>query len=244
MHMALVKRLINDQAFPDSARRFLTTHWGAFLLGSIAPDARVSSGVKRVSTHFFEYGEDINPPAVTAMLNRYPELTRRVLTNEERIAFVAGYAGHLMMDQVWYTDMLRPHFEHSEWADRKTKFVVLHYLLAALDQRDYPLLPRQYYYEQLCAATPLRWLPFMSDAGLIEWRNLLTAQLAPEGDNQTCTILGERIGLSGADLASQITSADAMQRSTWANIPRDSLNKAEEAMYEGVRETVITYLSV
>ena len=40
MHMALAERLIADPVLPAGLRDLLVSNWGAFLLGSIAPDAR------------------------------------------------------------------------------------------------------------------------------------------------------------------------------------------------------------
>src|SRR5260221_4240641 len=101
MHMALAKRLLADGTFPEPARKFLAANWGPFLLGSVAPDARVSSGMDRAATHFFEYAPIIDPPPVQAMLARHPELVRSAILDDEQAAFVAGYAGHLSMDEVW-----------------------------------------------------------------------------------------------------------------------------------------------
>src|SRR6266436_5852158 len=74
MHMALAERLITDPVLPAGVRDLLVSNWGAFLLGSIAPDARVSSGIDRVGTHFFEYVPHIDPSAVQVMMMRHPEL--------------------------------------------------------------------------------------------------------------------------------------------------------------------------
>ena len=62
MHMALARRLIADPSLPTTIRDLVQSAWGAFLLGSIAPDARISSGLDRANTHFFEYQPVIDPP--------------------------------------------------------------------------------------------------------------------------------------------------------------------------------------
>src|SRR5258708_32907601 len=136
MHMALAERLIHDPELPEPEHALLRASWGAFVLGSIAPDARVSSGMERGSTHFFEYQPKVDPPAVTAMLQRHAELQRAAISDETRAAFIAGYAAHLAMDEIWCTDLLFPMFIHGgDWGDRTTKFLVLHALLAYLDRR-------------------------------------------------------------------------------------------------------------
>jgi hypothetical protein len=74
MHMALAHRMSIDPLVPTDIRSALQSHWGAFLLGQIAPDARVSSGLQRAQTHFFDYGPVIDPPATRAMLTKHPDL--------------------------------------------------------------------------------------------------------------------------------------------------------------------------
>src|SRR5438876_11109177 len=115
MHIAFAQRMIADPIVPDSVRATLHADWGAFLLGSIAPDARVSSGIERANTHFFEYQPVVEPSAISAMFSRFPELTHPALSDATHAAFVAGYAGHLVMDQVWCTDFLFPVFYNGTW---------------------------------------------------------------------------------------------------------------------------------
>src|SRR5258708_27250290 len=136
MHMALAERLIADPVLPAGVRDFLVSNWGAFLLGSIAPDARVSSGIDRVGTHFFEYVPHIDPSAVQVMMTRHPELTRAALTEDAQRAFIAGYVAHLTMDQIWCTELLFPVFIEGKWGERAAKNLALHLLLSHTDQRD------------------------------------------------------------------------------------------------------------
>ena len=84
MHLAFAKRLISDKTLPGSAHALLEASWGAFLLGSIAPDARVSSGLERSQTHFFEYLPKIDPPPVDVMLTRHAELKRSAIADDLR----------------------------------------------------------------------------------------------------------------------------------------------------------------
>jgi hypothetical protein len=242
MHMALARRLLADPALPTSAREFLSAHWGAFLLGSIAPDARVTGGVDRVSTHFFDYTPIIDPPPAKAMISQHPDLMRSVINNDAQTAFVAGYLGHLSMDEVWSTALLMPHFLHGgDWADKRTKFLVLHLLLADLDQRDIQFLPADYY-DSLMQPAPHRWLPFMPDENLRIWRDTIAAQIAPNGYSRTNEILGQRVGLPESEITALLADQAEMDRLTWANVPRDMLAQVEEMMYAAVYATVIAYL--
>lgn len=238
MHMALAQRLSHDPDLPENVRRLLAPAWGAFLLGSIAPDARLSSGIERADTHFFRYGPVIDPPAVTAMLKRYGNLRRESITDETRAAFVAGYAAHLAMDETWCVRLLFPYFMLETLPDRMRLF---HMLIGYLDRRDRAQIPADYY-PLLRDAAPYEWLPFVEDAALIAWRNRVAAQLAPGGESQTMAILSKMIGLKAEELAAAIDSKRQM-RTVWEHISPENVARIEAIMYRVVRETLTAYVS-
>jgi hypothetical protein len=245
MHMALVNRLIDDASLPAATRTLLRSAWGAFLLGSVAPDARVSSGINRVDTHFFEYTPTIDPPPASAMLHRHPNLRYSKLIEQNdttRLAFVAGYAGHLAMDEIWCVDMLFPHFIHRNgWQGQASAMLALHVLLSYMDERDLKQLPAGEH-GHLISAEPHHWLPFMPDDALRGWRDIVAAQLPPAGTSRTLEILGKRIGMSVEEMTKVLTSETQMDEIVWSNIPAERLAAAEEAMYVAVQRTVIAYL--
>ncbi len=242
MHMALAERLLTDPVLPQAVHDFLAENWGPFLLGSIAPDARVSSGLDRVSTHFFEYLPKIEPPAVSAMLSKHSELRRQQVNDAARAAFIAGYLAHLAMDQVWCTDLLFPNFFYSEWADNSTKLLVLHVLLSYLDRRDRQLLPDSHY-NLLSTASPNGWLPFIDDDALVVWRDTIASQLAPDAQSLTIDILAKRVKMAAADLAAIVDNEARMDELAWHNVPPDKVAVVEQTMYNACRDTVIAYLS-
>jgi hypothetical protein len=241
MHMALAELLIADFTLPRAVCDLLSANWGAFLFGGIAPDARVSSGLQRADTHFFEYGPKVEPPVPT-MLERFPQLERHAISEHEQAAFVAGYTAHLAMDAVWCTDLLFPVFVDSDWGTQATKFLVLHLLLAYLDRRDRALLPGRHY-DQLANTTPHHWLPFIDDASLVVWRDTIASQLAPGAASQTVAILSQRLNRDPAEIQSMLDDEAEMQRLTWANVPMAKLHHTEEAMYHACFETISAYLS-
>jgi hypothetical protein len=238
MHMALAERLIVDPVLPGPVRDLLRTAWGAFLLGSIAPDARVSSGISRVETHFFEYGPVIDPPPAAWMLAIHPGLRRTAIQDSTRAAFVAGYVAHLAMDEVWCTDLLFPDFVQNEWGPQAARHLALHVLLGHLDERDRLKLPSNHY-SHLASARPNRWLPFMSDVALTGWRDLIAAQIAPGAASQTLDILGKRIGKAGSELAAMVNSE--VGELVWSNVPLAHVTAVEEAMYVATRAAIIAY---
>jgi hypothetical protein len=238
MHMALAQRLVRDPDLPENVRSLLAPARGAFLLGSIAPDARLSSGVERADTHFFRYGPAVDPPAVTAMLRRYGGLRREAITDETRAAFVAGYTAHLAMDETWCVRLLFPYFMLEALPDRMRLF---HMLIGYLDRRDRAQIPAGYY-PLLRDAAPQGWLPFIDDAALIAWRDKVAVQLAPGGESQTMAILGKVIGMKAGELGAAIDSETQM-RALWEHISPQKVAHIETIMYSVVRETLTAYLS-
>jgi hypothetical protein len=161
------------------------------------------------------------------------------LSDAAQRAFVAGYAAHLAMDAVWFVQML-PHFSR-DWAPRAQRNILLHMLLAHLDARDRACLAARDY-PALKSAAPKAWLPFISDADLSAWRDLIADQLAPEAHSRTLEILGSRILMSAAQM--QAFLADEAQMGVlWQNIPPNLIATVESAMYVGVRQTVNAYFA-
>jgi Zinc dependent phospholipase C len=240
MHLAFAQRMAADNALPMDVQTLIQTEPGAFLLGNIAPDARVSSGIRRADTHFFEYMPKVDPSPVTTMLTRFPELCRSVVTSPAFAAFLMGYTAHLAMDLVWCEQLLFPQFMHG-WPDDTLSFHMLHMLLAHLDERDYQLLNRAVQYPALAQATPDNWLPFMPDSALIDWRDLIAEQVAPTGKSLTTTILGQRIKMNGSEMQAFLDDPAKMDASLWHNLPRAIVEQVEAAMNSQARETMISY---
>ncbi|PJF36036.1 MAG: hypothetical protein CUN49_07520 [Candidatus Thermofonsia Clade 1 bacterium] len=239
MHIALADRLIADPELSPTARAVLEQAWGAFLLGSIAPDARVSSGLARSQTHFFDYGTLLDMSPACKLLRAFPRLRYSALSDPAQRAFVAGYAAHLAMDATWFVEML-PHFSR-DWASATRRSVLLHALLGHLDARDRACLAEGDY-SALKNAVPRAWLPFISDADLCVWRDLIADQLAPRAPSRTLEILGSRICMSAAQLQALLANETEM-RLLWQNIPPSLIASVEVAMHASVRQTVNAYFA-
>lgn len=238
MHMAVAHRLREDEHVTGAAREQIGAHWGAFLLGNIAADARVSSGLQRRDTHFFDYQPVLKPSPHTVMLAAHPELRVSAVNSPAQAVFVAGYCAHLAMDEVWCTDVLYPLFD--DWGSPRQRFEMLHMLLGALDERDYLALPRSDF-DPLFRSQPDNWLPFMSDADLVGWRNVIAEQIAPGASSRTFEIFSARIQRTASDLADFIHDAEQMQRGLWANVPRQAIEQIEAKMYTHARHVMVDY---
>lgn len=248
MHMAVAHRLICDHEIPIPLRDFVQAAWGAFLCGTIAPDARVSSGIARVNTHFFEYEPVVDPPAIAAMFKIYPALRYSALMAQSdhtngvsHAAFIAGYVTHLAMDELWSIELLFPYF-FAEWGTKQSRFLMLHMLLGYLDQRDRRTLPDSDYLA-LARATPHDWLPFIPDIDLSMWQDIIAKQLAPGAASQTLQILGQRIAMSGEQMAAFINDPVRMNDELWQNVPPEAVAKVEEDMYRAARLALVSYFN-
>jgi hypothetical protein len=244
MHLISGQHLLADPALDESYRSLLTAHRGAFLLGNIAPDVRVSGGIARFMTHFYQCHSPYVPSAWEVMLGDYPALRRN--GNDQaaaQIAFVAGYVAHLAMDVVFCRDVVYPYLVAVEDPLAHVQARLrLHWLLAWLDARDYAGLPGGLG-PVLQAAQPHDWLPFVPDAALAEWRDMVADQLPPEGRSLTFDILGGRVQLSASEMAAVVEAPARMQADVWAYIPPDVVIQTEQAMYEQARLDMACYLA-
>lgn len=238
--MQVAARLLADEAVPLAQRRFLAGETGAFLLGNVAADARVSSGLRREHTHFYSYDAPITEHPWRVLFRTHPGLT--TTTDPAHRAFLAGYVAHLTMDEVWALEMARPHFHDRDWVSPAHRFLFLHIILSYMDARDYRLLPAGQR-DALLGARPSAWLPFMSDTDLANWRDYIGGQLPPGGTSQTLDIFAQRVNLTAQHLRDILTSETRMHEGLWQYIGRDVLARVEANMYRAARHELGIYLT-
>lgn len=242
-HLARAQQLLAEHSLPQDTEDFLKRYWGAFLLGSIAPDAHhavPSLKVSRTTTHFFDYGPVVDPPAEKLLLEQNPELRLDNLETAEHAAFVAGYLGHLAMDEVWAVEVVH-RFATGSWSDRPRRHFAFTTLLALMDRRDLALLPPDYHI-LLQSATPHGWLAFLPDAALIEWRDRIAAQLAPEGVPETLPILARTIYSGYDDLVDMLGRPQRLQAELWAHFPQAEATAKEAIAYAHMQRVIMDYL--
>lgn len=239
-HLETAQRLLRDTQIPQPARELLEAEKSAFLLGNVAADARVDSGLMRGDTHFYVYDQPITQHPWRVMLERHPTL--KAVSSAPQQAFLAGYVAHLCMDEIWSLHMLRPYFVEGQWGTQHSRYFMLHILLIYMDERDYHRL-EDWQRGSLFAAQPMLWTPFMSDAVLRRWRDFIAEQLPPEGESQTLRIFGQRIDRRPEDFREILDSPDAMLSGLWTHIPPALLQEIEAKMYAFAREQMILYLT-
>ncbi len=211
----------------------------AFLLGSIAADARVSGGLTRESTHFFDYTLPIDVHPWRIMMTRYPRLA--CPSSAAQRAFLAGYVAHLCMDEIWSLQMVHPYFDDGDWLDRRRRFLMLHIILIHMDERDYRLLA-DWQCDSLCAAQPRAWAPFLGDEALCDWRDFIGQQMPPCGTSQTLSVLGQRVGMRPHELRAILDDSARMESDLWRYVPVEHLSKVEAEMYDHARAQMARFL--
>lgn len=241
-HLKIAQDLLGDAALPPLYRDLLLRQRPAFQLGSIVADARVASGDGREVTHFYAYGQPMTERPWRAMLRLHPQL--RSAEDEAHLAFLAGYVAHLAADEAWALKMVRPHFWGREWhgVERRDKFFALHLILTVLDERDERAL-EDWQAGSLRNCEPRGWLPFMSDAILSQWRDLVAGQLDPAGDSLTLEIFGQRLGMDPALVREALDDPAAMRRRLWRFVPQSLLSEVTRLCYVFTRDQLAVYLT-
>ncbi|MBL8147773.1 MAG: hypothetical protein JNL34_15450 [Anaerolineae bacterium] len=238
-HLASAQRLLDDEGWSAPGRAFLHAHASAFLLGSIAADGHACSALRREDTHFYTYDRPITTPPSAIMLTRYPALVAPDSAGQR--AFVAGYIGHLALDEAWTERVTRPYFIEPAWGSSAERLLMLNVLLAGMDERDRHLL-RPNLMAALPGAVPAKWLPFLPDAALIAWRDQVASQLEPGAPSQTLPIVSARTATTVEALRELIHSDEAQNTRLWAHVPRIVVEATEAHMQDYARDLVGNYL--
>src|SRR5687768_6352859 len=239
-HLLTAAQFLADERIPAAIRAALDAERGAFLLGNIAADARVSSNLNRENTHFYMFTDSIVESPWRVMLDKYPVLAHP--TTAAQRAFLAGYVAHLVMDEIWLLDVVRPNFVECEWGQGRQRFLMLNVLLIRMDERDYALLPA-WERSALLSAQPSGWVPFVTDDDLRGWRDLVGRQLPPVGSSETLAIIGGRLERTPDDLRAMLDDPAFLERELWANVPPDAVATAEARMVEQARLQMLEYLN-
>lgn len=242
-HLIKARALLDDSSVSDRVKQFLREQWGAFLLGNIVPDAHhmvPSREVQRVTTHFFDYGPVVDPPAGQVMLTRFPELKNKSISDPQQMAFVAGYLAHLAVDEVWAVEVVY-RFIAGNWLERRRRHFAFTTLLALMDGRDYSQISHDYHHT-LSTTTPQDWLPFLPDYAIIAWRDRIAAQIKPGGQPETLHILGRTVYSGYEDLLDMINQPERLESELWRYFPQSLAAEKEQLAYDHMRTVIENYL--
>ncbi len=241
-HLRIAQSLLVDESLSPLYRELMRRQRPAFQLGSIVADARVASGVGREVTHFYSYGSYICEHPWRRMLRLHPSLT--AVHDEVQLAFLAGYVAHLATDEAWGLKLVRPQIWGREWLgfEQRDKLFALHLILTVMDERDERQL-ESWQAASLARGEPDDWLPFMSDAVLRGWRDLVADQLMPGGESKTLEIFAKRLQCDPAIIRAALDDPAEMEGCLWSQLPRSLLAEVERACYAYTRDQLAVYLT-
>ena len=241
-HLRIAQCLLQDERLSPASRALLRAQLPAFQLGGIVADARVSTGMGREETHFYAYGVPISERPWRRMLRLHPSLHEP--RDPAHLAFLAGYVAHLACDEAWALKMVRPRFWGRDWpgVPRRDKFLSLHLILTVMDERDERLLA-PWQAESLARCLPRQWLPFLPDAVLCGWRDLVAEQICPGGQSKTLEIFGKRLRRDPAEIRATLDDEARMRQALWRYVSRPVLAQVERQVYAFTRDQLAVYMS-
>lgn len=169
-HMSVARELANIEPNP-----VIEADRGAFYLGSTGPDMRILSRADRISSHYFDLDCLEEQNSVESFFRVHGDLRDARKLENPTAAFVAGYLTHLMIDEVWITDIYRPFFgpESTLGGDARANVLdrVLQYDMDLQRRMDRPAMEE--IREQL-VATPLAvHVAFLENEILVRWRDVV-----------------------------------------------------------------------
>jgi hypothetical protein len=235
-HLVIANDVLADPALPPVAREVLATQRGAFLFGTIAPDVQTVSGQTREATHFFTLPLTDARPAHQLLFADHPALAHVDSLPPAQAAFIAGYASHLALDELWIAQVFSPYFgPEAEWGTFRERLLIHNVLRTWLDQRDQSRLGDDVR-ETLAQVEPHGWLPFVSDLHLSLWRDEITAELAPGATIRTAEVFAERLRVPPAEIHRILESPDELQRRVLVHVPAGCVDRFyADARTESVR---------
>ena len=227
MHLHIAEQ-INQHAQLDGNGRLhksLMAQWPAFYLGSVAPDVNAISTISRSGSHFYKMPPAQDETAYGTMLKQFPNLADVATLPAAQAICVAAYSAHLMLDLIWLREVVHPYFFlPKDLGDRQQRELTHFILLTYLDKIALNALPETAV-STLATAQPNEWLPFVDDAILVEWRDMLVAQLQPGASIKTVEIYAGRLGMSPAQFAANLQDASWMQDQVFNKIPVDNVQQ-------------------
>jgi hypothetical protein len=222
---------------------------GAFFLGIISPDVRAVSGQAREVTHFYDIPPRVSTPAHEAMLNAWPELRQAPTQGRDRATFVAGYMSHLIMDETWLETIVMPglFIDGQGWGTKHPHWRVYSLLMTYLEYQAEARLKvaaaEVGTMQQITAASPAGWLPFVEDRHLVMWRDHVVEMIVGDGARRTSHAFARSLGLSEDEIEAIVTSEERMAGEIHPVISRELLQHFGTETELRTREMILGYLA-
>jgi Zinc dependent phospholipase C len=244
MHLHIAEQIYQLAAANGNGRlqTCLSAEWPAFYLGSVAPDVNAISDIPRAGTHFYEVPPPREAMAYPTMLAQYPQLKNLSTMPAGQAVCVAAYSTHLMLDLIWLREVVYPFFYLPKALGSRQERRLIHFiLLTYLDKIALDALP-QTAVSTLAAANSRQWLPFIDDAVLNQWRDMLVAQLEPGAPVKTAEIYAERLGMTVTEFSTNLLNPRWMQTQLFDKIAVDKVQAILQTAVPQSLELTINYL--
>lgn len=247
MHLQIAEQInksLRDQAGQTgNLLALLESEWPAFYLGSVAPDYQTLCGVPREVTHFYGLPPAPDNQAYPRMMGRYPILAQANGLPAGQAVFVAAYAAHLMLDLIWFRQIVVPEFYNApQLGDVRQRHLLHLILLSYLDKLAFETLPDTAG-DTLACAQPAGWLPFAADENLTDWRDFLVSQLRPAGRSQTTAIYAGRLRMTTEEFAAKLEDGAWLKQNLFAQIPVTAVQEIFAAAVPASIQLINSYLS-
>ncbi len=226
MHLQIAENILSLLQNTHNGRlsTLLQQQWSAFYLGSVAPDFQSICHIPRENTHFYGFPPDMSHPAYEVMLEKNQGLADSHRLKPEQAVFTAAYLAHLLLDLIWFEEVVVPLFVQREWAERHQRRLGHFILLTYLDQLALASLPTTAV-SILATAHPNEWLPFAQDNDLVRWRDMLTAQLHPGAAIQTVEIYAERLKMTPGQFSTHLHDPTWMHQQLFVHVPLEQVQQ-------------------
>lgn len=225
-HLSVAKELVRHPALSRAGGALLQGHFGAFLLGSTAPDVQTISGQTRSSTHFFDFPVHKQQTAPwLALLEQNRHLADVHHLRNVQAAFLSGYLCHLLADWMWIRQIFIPFFGmKSEWSSFGERLYLHNVLRSYLEVELLPGLANGIS-TALQQVMPSGWLPAVADDDLLRWRDFISNQLQPGAAIKTIDVFAARQGIAPEAYYQILQSEERMERDIFAHVSRERLRE-------------------
>ena len=177
------------------------------------------------------------------MMARYPQLANANSLAADQAVFIAAYSAHLMLDLIWFRQIVVPMFyDAPQLGDVRQRHFLHLILLSYLDKLALEVVPDMAG-DTLSSAQPAGWLPFAADEDLRRWRDFLVPQLRPGGRSQTVEIYARRLQMTAEAFAVKLDNGVWLQKNLFDHVSVTAVQEIIAAAVPASIQLIDSYLN-